>query len=210
MEISLRPAALNDVSAVLAVLGDEPSDEQLGMANGNVQRAREFRALMNARLTDAPSLARTTVAVTNDRVCGLLQTGAELGDQITLALVANVVRVFGVHVFSFAWRDRTRTRVHIAAPAGALHIAELHVRSDMRNSGIGTTLMMEAERAARAAGVSTMSLTTHTNNPARRLYERCGFTVEETRTDPDYERYTGVAGRVLMLKRMAGIPNRPQ
>jgi hypothetical protein len=51
-----------------------------------------------------------------------------------------------------------------------------------------------------------MSLTTHINNPARRLYERCGFEVVETRTDPDYERYTGVAGRVLMLKRMSEQP----
>lgn len=200
--ISIRAARDDDVPALLAVLGDEPSAEQLGMANGNVQHARAFRALMNARLTDAPSLAHTTVAVSGGRVCGLLQTDVELGDRITLGLIVAVVRVFGVHVFSFARRDRARARVHIAPPAGAFRIAELHVHRDLRNGGIGRVLLEEAERAARAAGASIMSLTTHTNNPARRLYQRCGFEVVETRTDQDYERYTGAAGRVLMLKRL--------
>jgi hypothetical protein len=45
-----------------------------------------------------------------------------------------------------------------------------------------------------------MTLTTHTANPARRLYERKGFTVTRTATDPRYERYTGIQGRVLMEK----------
>jgi len=47
-----------------------------------------------------------------------------------------------------------------------------------------------------------MSLTTHTSNPARRLYERHGYRVVETRTDPAYERYTGIEGRVLMVKEL--------
>ena len=185
------------------MLGAEPTSEQLGMANGDVERARAFRALTNARLTVSSALERTTVAVSEGRVCGLLQTGAELGAEISLSLIANVVRIFGVHVLAFAWRDRARARVHISVPAGAFHIAELHVLRDMRNGGIGRMLMDEAERAARAVGAPLMSLTTSTDNPARRLYERCGFTVEETRTDPDYARYTGAAGRILMLKRLS-------
>ncbi len=40
-------------------------------------------------------------------------------------------------------------------------------------------------------------------NPARRLYERHRFRVVETRTDADYERYSGVEGRVLMVKELA-------
>jgi len=47
-----------------------------------------------------------------------------------------------------------------------------------------------------------MSLTTHIANPARHLYERHGFRVVETRTDPDYERYTGIEGRVRMAKEL--------
>jgi len=47
-----------------------------------------------------------------------------------------------------------------------------------------------------------MSLTTTTINPARRLYERHGFHVVETKTDGAYERYTGIAGRHLMVKEL--------
>lgn len=49
-------------------------------------------------------------------------------------------------------------------------------------------------------------LTTTTGNPARRLYERKGYTVTATRTDPAYERYTGAAGRVFMEKPLGHRP----
>lgn len=45
-----------------------------------------------------------------------------------------------------------------------------------------------------------MALTTTTANPARRLYERHGYRVVETRTDTVYERYTGIQGRHRMVK----------
>ncbi len=47
-----------------------------------------------------------------------------------------------------------------------------------------------------------MSLITTTTNPARRLYERHGYRVVETRADAAYERYTGIAGRYLMVKEL--------
>jgi hypothetical protein len=48
-----------------------------------------------------------------------------------------------------------------------------------------------------------MSLGTTITNPARHLYERHGFRVVETKTDPSYERYTGIPGRILMMKDLA-------
>jgi ribosomal protein S18 acetylase RimI-like enzyme len=45
-----------------------------------------------------------------------------------------------------------------------------------------------------------MSLATTIGNPAQRLYERHGFEVTERRTDAGYERMTGRAGRVLMVR----------
>ena len=64
-------------------------------------------------------------------------------------------------------------------------------------------MLKYAEEEAREQDCRLMSLTTHIANPARRLYERHGFRVVETRTDPDYERYAGIAGRVLMVKELA-------
>jgi len=45
---------------------------------------------------------------------------------------------------------------------------------------------------------------TATSNPARRLYERHGFVVVETKTDPEYERGVGAEGRILMVKALGG------
>jgi len=88
------------------------------------------------------------------------------------------------------------------APVDAYVIAELHVDPPYRNRGIGRAMLRYAEEEARRKGCSVMSLVTHTSNPARRLYERHGFQVVETRTDPDYERYTGIEGRLLMVKEL--------
>jgi ribosomal protein S18 acetylase RimI-like enzyme len=47
-----------------------------------------------------------------------------------------------------------------------------------------------------------MSLVTHTENPAQRLYRRMGFEETERRVDPRYLELVGIAGRVLMVKRL--------
>lgn len=44
-----------------------------------------------------------------------------------------------------------------------------------RHRGYGRPLMMQALRAAAEAGYRRVSLTVHPANPARHLYERCGF-----------------------------------
>jgi GNAT superfamily N-acetyltransferase len=44
-----------------------------------------------------------------------------------------------------------------------------------RGRGIGTDLVMWGLREARRRGISAVSLSVETANPARRLYERCGF-----------------------------------
>lgn len=44
-----------------------------------------------------------------------------------------------------------------------------------QRQGIGEKLMREALRRAREAGVQRVALTVHPENPARRMYERCGF-----------------------------------
>ena len=50
------------------------------------------------------------------------------------------------------------------------------------------------------SGPRRISLTTATGNPARRLYERNGCRLIDQKTDARYERITGSAGRVLMVK----------
>jgi hypothetical protein len=53
-------------------------------------------------------------------------------------------------------------------------------------------------------GAPQIVLTTTTTNPARRLYTRKGFVVEDTRTDAAYERFARVPGRIFMTRKLAG------
>jgi ribosomal protein S18 acetylase RimI-like enzyme len=121
----------------------------------------------------------------------------------TPRLLLLVLRTFGVGVISVLGRYRARLRVQPPTPEGAYHIAELQVDDAYRNKGIGGELLDYAETDARGRKVRQMSLHTTTINPARHLYERHGFRVVETKTDPSYERYTGIAGRHLMVKELS-------
>jgi ribosomal protein S18 acetylase RimI-like enzyme len=97
-------------------------------------------------------------------------------------------------------RGRVWSRVQLRPPRDSFHIREIHVKTEERNKGVGGALLRWAEVEARHRDFATMSLVTHTANPARRLYERAGYRVVETRTDPRFERYTGIEGRQLMVK----------
>jgi ribosomal protein S18 acetylase RimI-like enzyme len=132
----------------------------------------------------------------------VLQTTTSGDFPVTPALVLLAIRTAGLGVFAALPRLMARRRVDISPPEGAYHIAELHTHPALRNRGIGGALLDYAEREARWAEQRLMSLNTTTINPARRLYERHGFRVTETRTDPIYERITGIAGRHLMVKEL--------
>lgn len=202
MEIAVRPATEGDIPALRAVIGGEPSDEQVALSGGDRTKASRLRQVLMASVASRAALPRTVVAVADGEAVGLLQSGRE-GAGISPGLIWGLLRVFGpLGMRRFLQRDRLRSRVHIPVPEGTFHIAEVHVLSERRNLGIGAALMAEAERMARAGGFAAMSLTTTTSNPARRLYERSGFEVVKSTSDEEYRRCTGIDGRVLMLKRL--------
>ena len=59
-------------------------------------------------------------------------------------------------------------------------IDELYVRSEWRGRGLGTLAVATAEAVARRLGVRAVHLEVDTTNDrARRLYERVGFTVRQ-------------------------------
>lgn len=64
-----------------------------------------------------------------------------------------------------------------STPAPALRFRPLVAADQDRlwYRGFGRPLMLEALEAARRAGYRKVSLTVHSENPARHLYERCGF-----------------------------------
>lgn len=52
---------------------------------------------------------------------------------------------------------------------------------EFQHRGHGAPLMRAALDAARSAGFEQVSLTVHPQNPARRMYERCGFQKTDVR-----------------------------
>ncbi len=182
-------------------MAGEPGPEATAIV-GNVAGARQLWMEM-VRTPGSPMGWRfTTVAESDGEVLGVLQAGdQESSVKITPRLAFLALRVAGpLGTVGLVRRLKAQDRVKPSPIAGAYRVRELHVDARCRSRGIGGTLLDYAEAEARAAGYTQMTLTTTTANPARHLYERHGFRVVETKTDPLYERYTGIEGRHRMLK----------
>lgn len=202
-EVLLRAAQAGDADRIVQLTYGEPSAEAVALA-GSQAVALTFGRLLSAAWP-AVSWRYSVVAVADDRVVGVLQHGDASDDfrpgpLFALRLIAGMGLVTAARALP---RGMALQRVRVSAPPGSWVVNEVHVDAAFRGSGIGGRLMDVAEHEARRRGYRTMALTTRTNNPARRLYERLGFLVVQTRTDSGYERYTGAAGRVLMVKTLA-------
>ncbi|MEX2245622.1 MAG: GNAT family N-acetyltransferase [Dehalococcoidia bacterium] len=205
--LTIRRATAGDADRIDAIVNDPPGAEAIGAAGGDPVAARRFGSAV-FRMGVSPVLARTFVAEIDGRVVGMMDAGADaeavrIGPALILKMLGHALRIFGpVRAFRAVPAVRARSRIDFAHVAGSYYIAELDVDPGYRNRGIGGALLAHAEAEARRAGVRRMSLTTTITNPARRLYERNGYRVAGTKTDAEYERITGVPGRVLMVKEL--------
>jgi ribosomal protein S18 acetylase RimI-like enzyme len=196
----VRPATPADFDALLAIMGDTPSDEQIGIS-GSKRRARIVRRKLNEILFAPESLPGTAILIDDGDPVGLIKLGEEAGGDFSLGLAWMALRVFGpIGIVGVLVRQRARQRVDFQTPPDALHIAEVHVREDKRGKGYGELLLRYAEEQATGRHCPRLSLTTTTANRARHLYERFGFTIGERKTDAAFHRYTGIEGRILMVK----------
>ena len=204
--LTFRKATAEDTERIAEIVAGDPGREAIGIA-GDVGRARAI-GMVIARMEGMPAgrrgLEHTTLAELDGHTAGIIQAGSGLGGfKITPAVALAAIRIFGPFgVVGLLTRARARARVDTPSLKGAYHIGELDVDPRYRNRGIGGALLNPVEAEAREGGYRQLTLETTIANPARRLYERHGFRVVETRTDPDYERYTGIEGRVLMIKEL--------
>jgi ribosomal protein S18 acetylase RimI-like enzyme len=201
--LTIRSATSADTPRIVNLIARPAGQEAIAIAG--CEEAALKMAVTVASLADGPqSWQHSTVAELNGKVVGLIQNGTgEEAFRVTPGLVLDVLRIFGVGIVSVYGRYRARLRVNPDIPMGTYYISELHVDPDYRNRGIAGALLDHAEREARERELPKMSLMTTTINPARRLYERKGYRVVETKTDRLYERYTGIAGRHLMVKELS-------
>ena len=200
--LKIRAATSKDQQRIAEIIGD-PGEEAIGLVGNRAAAARLGVAI--AMMPGGPQgWERSTVAEERGSVVGVIQCGGDIPQfTITPRLVWLTLRTLGLpRMLGRIEAFRAMSRVQYPQPKGTYHIAELHVDPGQRGRGIGGSLLDWAEVNAREQGFEVMSLVTTTSNPARRLYERHGFVVAETKTDADYERYTGIKGRYLMLKRL--------
>lgn len=201
--LTIRRATVADTERIAEIMAGEPGQEAAAIA-GSAEGARRLWMEM-VRMPGSPmGWQVTTVAEGDGEVLGVLQAGdQESSVKITPGLALLALRVAGpLGIFGLVRRLRATDRVKPSPVLGAYRVRELHVDPKFRNRGIGGALLDYAEAEARSGGYSQMALTTTTSNPARRLYERHSYRVVETRTDPLYERYTGIEGRHRMVKRL--------
>ena len=199
--LTIRRATPADTKRIAEIMAGEPGREAAAIA-GSEEGARRLWMEM-VRMPGSPmGWHVTTVAEAGDMVLGILQAGdQESSIKITPGLVFLTLRVVGpLGIVGLVRRLKAQGRVKPPPIPGAYRVRELHVDPRYRSRGIGCALLNHAEAEARTGGYTQMTLTTTTVNPARHLYERHGYRVVDTRTDPDYERYTGIAGRHRMVK----------
>ncbi len=201
--LTIRPARESDSERIAQVIFADPPQESVWMT-GSKRRAAALGRVM-VRLGGDMGWKNTVVAEIDGRVIGVLQPaiGGDGGVEVSPRLALQTLRIVGpFSIFGLLQRMKVRERLNFTRPEGSYHVAELHVDAAYRGQGVGGALLDHAEQEARQAGHAAMSLVTATSNPARRLYERHGFAVVATKTDPEYERGVGAEGRILMVKRL--------
>jgi GNAT superfamily N-acetyltransferase len=202
--VTLRVATESDLPRIAELIFGDPLPED-AFIFGETRAARHFLTRLAQRTMGAKTLARTTLAELDGSVVGLLQTNAWATRRRInpLWLLALALRSLGWRRMGMALRrEAIAARTRIPYPDGIFAVDELFVDPPHRGSGIGGMLLREAETQARTEGFTRMALVTTTANPARRLYERHGFVVTETRTNAEFERLTGIEGRVLMIREL--------
>lgn len=200
--VHVRAAVGDDLDEMVEVMLAEPGVEQRAFMPSLAGARVFFRELWRRA-----GLEHFVVAVDGDgdgeAVVGFAwctESGTSLRDGARAATAAWGV-TGPVRLLARGW---ARQLVELAMPEGP-KLIELQTHPSRRGAGVGTMLLLyEIERF----GDRPISLTTRTDNPARRLYDRHGFSVTAQRTHRAYERRTGAEGRILMVRPPDGGPPR--
>jgi ribosomal protein S18 acetylase RimI-like enzyme len=188
--VEIRPATEADLDAMVEVVFAEPGVEQLAFMP-SIAGARRFSREAWRRA----GIDEFVVAEDGDELVGFAscsEHGVSLGEGARAA-VAGWGLVGPLRLLLRGW---PRQLVELPLPAGPT-LVELQKHPARRGTGVGTLLL---EHVIEATDGRSLSLTTRSNNPARRLYERHGFTVQAEKSHRAFERRTGAQGRILTVR----------
>jgi ribosomal protein S18 acetylase RimI-like enzyme len=200
--IEIRPASRSDIHAISRIMNyppEPPSATMLGTERASRLGDILVKAGVNLKIEDS------FVAVTDGKIVGVIECGGRsvpgAGLGTLLKLLPQIVPALGTALPKAIAGMRARDRVGFPPLPDAFAVVELYVDETVRGRGIGGKLLDHAEALAEGKW-TRMCIETGIDNPARRLYERHGFQVIETKTDDAYERLTGSPGRILMVKEL--------
>jgi len=188
--VNVRRAGAEDLDGMVEVMFAEPGVEQIAFMP-TISGGRRF----SRTLWSDAGVDEFLVADDEGSVVGFAWVSEH---EISLRAGARAaVAGWGpLGPFRLLFTGWPRQLVEIAAPEGPTLI-ELQVHPSKRGEGIGSILL---RHVIDSVGQRSLSLTTRSDNPARRLYERHGFSVMSEKSHRSYERRTGAKGRILMTR----------
>jgi len=197
--LNARPGRLEEADLLAKLMFLAPSREAVAVA-GSARAAERFSALL-FRSSLARGTSAFVVAETGGQPVGFAELSHGTGIPPFKVVASAGIKAMGiVGALRAAARARARLRVELPAPEGGVHLDELQVSPEHRNRGVGAFLLGRVDDYANQEHAAHVSLTTASDNPARRLYERSGYRVAGEKMDARYERITGSPGRILMVK----------
>jgi ribosomal protein S18 acetylase RimI-like enzyme len=201
--LTIRRAEPDDADRLASLMFLAPTREPVAMAGSATGAERFCASLFRRALVAGTSVV--IVAETSEPVGFAEVSGADSPFGAVARAAVDALGVIGA--LRAGWRSLARLKVDLSAPEGGIHLVELQVSPQHRNRGVGALLLRQVDDYATEQRAAHISLTTAIDNPARRLYERSGYRVTGEKTYPRYERITGSAGRVLMVKPLS-MPSR--
>jgi ribosomal protein S18 acetylase RimI-like enzyme len=203
-DVTLRFATNADVDRIIEILNAVPGEEAVAFM-GSAERALRYDDMM-FRLDPIPNESRKTMLAEADgEVLGVFQY--QFGDAPHHSRV-DVLKVMLKVMGPFRLARKlpaiySRTKIDIDIPTDSLFITNVHVDEAARGRDVGTTLLDWGLNEAVRLGARDMSVTTlPTNTDAIRFYEKFGFEITQTVTDPSYEKHTKIPGRVYLVKEL--------
>lgn len=196
MKYKLRPAQKSE-AATLAVLADMAGHGLPSWFWAPVRQSGHFVSIVEVGrdriLKDDHTLSyrRMTVAEAGDEVAGMLLDYA-IDPPMDDAAISEEHAV-------------VQPLLRLEAKAqGSWYINMLAVFREFRDAGIGKVLIEESARRALTAGKTEHSLIVEDDNPARDLYERCGFACRSQEAFVPFEGSMKRSGNWLLMTRAAG------
>ena len=200
----LRPASEDEINDLAhLVVGDRSQASTVALMRlFEVERLADIIEMTQVMIASTGGWQSMVVADRGRGPVGLVQVG-EAFAAMTPEVIEFAHRFYGESFLELLGpRLAAMVRVQATYPPDCLLIAEIHVAPQHRGEGIGNSLLASVVERALAEGVRLLGLQTLTNNPARSVFETWGFKVADTRTDLDFEEYSGAAGYHLMLRHM--------